>query len=70
DRNYAIAYQVLKYLGLDVVRLLTNNPLKINAIERYGIVVSERVPLETVPTDENREYLKTKKEKFGHLFSY
>lgn len=69
DRNYAIAYQILKYLGIEALRLLTNNPLKIAAIERYGITVTERIPLEIEPTNENRGYLKTKKEKLGHLLS-
>lgn len=67
DRNYAIAYQILKYFGMDTVRLLTNNPLKVEALQRYGIEVCERIPLEILPTDENRQYLKTKKEKLGHL---
>jgi 3,4-dihydroxy 2-butanone 4-phosphate synthase/GTP cyclohydrolase II len=69
DRDYAIAYQILKYLGIEALRLLTNNPLKIAAIERYGIAVTERIPLEIAPTDDNRRYLNTKKEKFGHLLA-
>ena len=69
DRDYAIAYQILKYLGIDAMRLLTNNPLKIAAVEQYGIKVTERIPLEIEPTSENRGYLKTKKEKLGHLLS-
>ena len=69
DRNYAIAYQMLKYLGIEALRLLTNNPLKIAAIERYGVTVTQRIPLETEPTNENRGYLKTKKDKLGHLLS-
>jgi 3,4-dihydroxy 2-butanone 4-phosphate synthase/GTP cyclohydrolase II len=69
DRDYAIAYQVLKYLGIEAIRLLTNNPLKIAAVERYGVRVIERIPLEIEPTNENRGYLKTKKDKLGHLLS-
>ena len=69
DRDYAIAYQILKHLGIDALRLLTNNPLKITAVERYGITVTERIPLEIEPTKDNRGYLKTKKEKLGHLLS-
>jgi len=68
-RNYAIAYQILKYLGIDAVRLITNNPQKIAAIEHYGITVVERISVEIKPTDENRRYLKTKKEKLGHLLA-
>jgi 3,4-dihydroxy 2-butanone 4-phosphate synthase/GTP cyclohydrolase II len=69
DRDYAIAYQILNYLGIDVLRLLTNNPFKISAIEGFGITVTERIPLEIEPTHENRGYLKTKKDKLGHLLS-
>lgn len=68
-RDYAIAYQILKYFGIDVIRLLTNNPLKITALERYGVIVTERVPLEVEPTQESHRYLKTKKEKMGHLLA-
>ena len=69
DRDYAIAYQILKFLGIEALRLLTNNPLKIKAIERFGITITERIPLEIMPTQENRNYLKTKKNKLGHLLS-
>lgn len=69
DRDYAIAYQLLRYLGIESVRLLTNNPLKMEALERYGIKVLERVPLESHTTAENQTYLKTKKEKLGHLLT-
>lgn len=69
SRDYAIAYQILKFFGLDAIRLLTNNPLKITAVERYGIIVAERVPLEVEPTQESHRYLKTKKEKMGHLLA-
>ncbi|MCL9685546.1 3,4-dihydroxy-2-butanone-4-phosphate synthase [Legionella maioricensis] len=69
DRDYAIAYQILKHLGIEALRLMTNNPLKIAAVEQYGITVTERIPLEIEPTRENRSYLKTKKEKLGHLLS-
>lgn len=69
DRDYAIAYQLLKYWGIEAVRLLTNNPCKVEALQRYGIQVSERIPLESKPTAENMIYLKTKKEKLGHLLT-
>lgn len=69
SRNYAIAFQILKFLGMDVVRLLTNNPHKIAAIRQYGIKVSERVPVIVQSTKENKVYLKTKQEKLGHLLS-
>ncbi|STY28892.1 riboflavin biosynthesis protein RibA [Legionella wadsworthii] len=69
SRNYAIAYQILKYYGIEAIRLLTNNPSKIAAVDRYGIKVMERVPLEIEPTKESHRYLKTKKEKMGHLLA-
>ncbi|RUR10843.1 3,4-dihydroxy-2-butanone-4-phosphate synthase [Legionella sp. km772] len=69
NRNYAIAYQILKHLGIDAIRLLTNNPRKIKAIEQFGIQVIERVALEMESTQENHNYLKTKKEKLGHLLT-
>jgi 3,4-dihydroxy 2-butanone 4-phosphate synthase/GTP cyclohydrolase II len=69
DRDYAVAYQILKHMGIDVLRLLTNNPLKIKSLEQYGIKVSERLPLETEATDDNRVYLKAKKEKLGHILA-
>lgn len=69
NRNYAVAFQILKYLGLDALRLLTNNPHKVEAIEKYGLKVCERVPLMVRPTRENRDYLKTKQQKLGHLLT-
>lgn len=69
NRDYAIAYQILKYLGIDAIRLLTNNPLKIAAIEKFGIAVQERIAIEMESTKENHGYLKTKKEKLGHLLT-
>jgi 3,4-dihydroxy 2-butanone 4-phosphate synthase/GTP cyclohydrolase II len=68
DRDYAIAYQILKHLGIGAIKMLTNNPLKIASLECYGIT-AERVPLEIEPTDENRGYLTTKKQKLGHLLA-
>lgn len=67
NRDYAIAFQILKYLGLDAINLLTNNPKKVEAIEKYGITVCKRIPLAVRPTPENRDYLKTKQQKLGHL---
>lgn len=69
DRNYAVAYQILKYLGIDSLRMLTNNPSKIKAMQAYGIE-AQRVPLEINPTEHNKEYLFTKKHKLGHLLSW
>ena len=69
NRTYVIAYQILKSLGIDVIRLLTNNPDKVATIEHYGIRVSERIPLEVKPNHENKAYMKAKQEKLGHLLS-
>jgi 3,4-dihydroxy 2-butanone 4-phosphate synthase/GTP cyclohydrolase II len=69
QRDYSIAFQILKHLGVDVLRLLTNNPAKVAGLEKYGIVVTERIPLEMPSTEENHRYLKTKKEKMGHFIT-
>jgi 3,4-dihydroxy 2-butanone 4-phosphate synthase / GTP cyclohydrolase II len=70
DRDYAIAYQILKHLGIDVVRLLTNNPAKMGALAYYGIQTALRVPLEVQSGAESVRYLHTKKEKLGHLLTF
>ena len=67
--EYALAVEVLKELDLTSVRLLSNNPDKAAAVERAGIRVSERVPCEVEPSAHAEQYLKTKKEKMGHLFT-
>lgn len=69
DRDYAVAFQILKHMGIENIRLLTNNPSKVAAITHYGINVAERITLVVEPTDENRAYLKTKQEKLGHLLA-
>lgn len=65
-RDYGIGAQILKNLGICEMRLLTNNPKKIAGIEGYGLKIIERVTLKVGKTNENSEYLKTKKEKMGH----
>jgi 3,4-dihydroxy 2-butanone 4-phosphate synthase / GTP cyclohydrolase II len=67
-RDYGIGAQILRDLGVGEARLLTNNPHKIESLQRYGVRVS-RVPLEVTPHLGNIDYLRTKKEKLGHLFS-
>jgi len=69
-RNYGIGAQILADLGLHRIRLLTNNPRKIVGLKGYGLEISERIPLEIKPNDMNREYLKTKQKKLGHLLSF
>jgi len=68
-REYAVAAQILMDLGVCRVRLLSNNPDKIAGLTRYGVEVVERLPLETVPTCNNLEYLRTKRGKLGHLLT-
>ena len=68
-RDYGIAAQILRELGISKVRLLTNNPRKIAGLQRYGVQVVERIALESTPHDDNIEYLRTKREKLGHFFS-
>ncbi len=67
-RTYEVAYEILKYFDVRSVRLMTNNPLKLEALEKSGIRVEERVPLVCPPNIYNIEYFKTKREKMGHLF--
>jgi GTP cyclohydrolase II len=60
---------MLKTLGVTQVRLLSNNPEKVTALERAGVKVVERVPCEVKPSPHAEKYLKTKKKKLGHLLS-
>ena len=66
-RDYTICADMLKELGVGKVRLMTNNPRKINAMERFGIEVSERVPLQEGRNPYNEFYLTTKAGKLGHM---
>ena len=67
QRDYGIGAQILVDLGVKTMRLLTNNPDKRAGLEGYGLSIEERIPLQTVPTKQNRAYLRTKQEKLGHL---
>ncbi len=66
SREYGIGYQILADLGLTTIRLLTNNPRKMDGADAYGLEVVEQVPIEISPNLENRGYLRTKREKLGH----
>lgn len=66
-REYGIGVQILLDLGVKSVRLLTNNPAKLVGISGYGLEIAERVPIVIDPVDENEFYLRTKKERMGHL---
>jgi GTP cyclohydrolase II len=66
-RNYELPGAILRYFGLTKVRLISNNPEKVDAVERAGVQVVERVPCLVDPVDSSEAYLRTKKDKMGHL---
>jgi 3,4-dihydroxy 2-butanone 4-phosphate synthase/GTP cyclohydrolase II len=66
-RDYGIGAQILADLGLHHLRLMTNNPKKIVGLDGYGLDIVERVPLEISPGEKNEEYLRTKRDKMGHM---
>ncbi|MBW7990478.1 MAG: bifunctional 3,4-dihydroxy-2-butanone-4-phosphate synthase/GTP cyclohydrolase II [Planctomycetes bacterium] len=66
-RDYGIGAQICRDLGLRKVRILTNNPKKINRLEVYGIKIVEQIPLKAEPSKHNIDYLKTKKSRLGHM---
>ena len=66
-REYGLGAQILCDLGLKTIRLLTNNPKKIVGLEGYGLKITQQVPIKTKPNPHNERYLKTKKQKMGHL---
>ncbi len=66
-RDYGIGAQILLNLGVKNMRLMTNNPRKLIGLQGYGINIVERVPIQIPATDSNVDYLKTKREKLGHL---
>ena len=66
-RDYGVGAQILRDLGVRRMRLITNNPGKRAGIDGYGLTIVERVALEVKPNEKNFEYLRTKKEKLGHV---
>ena len=68
-REYGIGAQILSDLGVKTMRLITNNPVKRAGLEGYGLHIAGRVPIEVPPNAVNERYLRTKKEKMGHLLS-
>lgn len=69
QRDYKLPAEILKHLGIFQLRLLSNNPEKVQGLEAEGITVVERLPLEISPSSSSRDYLRIKKEKLGHLLS-
>jgi 3,4-dihydroxy 2-butanone 4-phosphate synthase/GTP cyclohydrolase II len=68
-RDYGIGSQILKFLGVTQMRLLTNNPRKIYGLDGFGLKIVERVPIEMKPNQSNLNYLTTKRDKMGHLLT-
>ncbi|MBV8258969.1 MAG: bifunctional 3,4-dihydroxy-2-butanone-4-phosphate synthase/GTP cyclohydrolase II [Actinobacteria bacterium] len=66
EREWGIGNQILADLGLTTIRLLTNNPKKVSGLEAYGLKVTEQVPIEVPPNEENARYLAAKRDKLGH----
>jgi len=69
QRNYALCVEILRHFGVSKIRLMSNNPKKLQALEAAGITIAERVPIEIAPTDDTQRYLLTKKAKLGHMLS-
>jgi 3,4-dihydroxy 2-butanone 4-phosphate synthase/GTP cyclohydrolase II len=67
SREYGIGAQILVDLGITTMRLLTNNPAKRGGLEGFGLQIVERVPIHTTPNEENIRYLRTKRDRLGHL---
>ncbi|HVW10227.1 MAG TPA: GTP cyclohydrolase II [Bryobacteraceae bacterium] len=69
-RSYLLPGAILRYLGIGSVRLLSNNPGKVKAVEEAGVVVADRVPCVAAPAETSQAYLRTKREKMGHLLDH
>ena len=67
ERDYGCGAQILRQLGVQKMRLMTNNPVKRVGLEGYGLEIVENVPIETTPNEYNLRYLQTKKERMGHI---
>jgi 3,4-dihydroxy 2-butanone 4-phosphate synthase/GTP cyclohydrolase II len=67
SREYGIGAQILVDLGITTMRLMTNNPAKRGGLEGFGLQIVERVPIHTIPNEENIRYLRTKRDRLGHL---
>ncbi|WP_278623137.1 bifunctional 3,4-dihydroxy-2-butanone-4-phosphate synthase/GTP cyclohydrolase II [Parabacteroides gordonii] len=67
ERDYGVGAQILKHIGITKMRLMTNNPIKRVGLEAYGLTIAENVPIEVTPNKYNEFYMKTKKERMGHV---
>jgi len=65
-RDYGLGAQIIRDLGLRQLRILTNNPKKVNRLEVYGVRIVEQLPIEVPPNEHNLRYLTAKKQKMGH----
>lgn len=70
ERDYGVGAQMLREIGVHKMRLLTNNPVKRVGLEAYGLEIAEIVPIETTPNPYNERYLRTKKERMGHMLHF
>ncbi len=70
ERNYAVAVSILKYFDVKSLLLITNNPEKIKDLKEHGIEIIQRVPIEVKPNKYSREYLKTKRDRAGHMLDH
>jgi 3,4-dihydroxy 2-butanone 4-phosphate synthase/GTP cyclohydrolase II len=68
SREYGLGAQILVDLGITTMRLMTNNPAKRDGLGGFGLEIVERVPLEVPPNPHNIDYLRTKRERMGHIF--
>jgi 3,4-dihydroxy 2-butanone 4-phosphate synthase/GTP cyclohydrolase II len=66
-RDYGLGAQILLEVGVQKMKLITNNPQKRVGLESYGLEIVERIPIEIIPNENNEKYLKTKRDKLGHL---
>ncbi|MSX69082.1 MAG: bifunctional 3,4-dihydroxy-2-butanone-4-phosphate synthase/GTP cyclohydrolase II, partial [Actinobacteria bacterium] len=67
SREYGIGAQILVDLGVTTMRLMTNNPMKYGGLEGFGLDITDRVPIQSSPTAQNIDYLRTKQQRMGHL---